>query len=347
VAAAACGSSGASTAAQGSGSGGPDSAFYKGKTLNITVANAPGTTLSQTIAVMQPYLQQILGASVHITYDTAPTVAAEDAEASQPADGLHLGLLSISTAQSEVYFNDKLGFDLTKVDWIGATENFVSAAYACGSSPAWTNFQQFTRTSTPVTVTGVYGGNGYLLDVALLKAYGMKYKMLTGYTSSTINLSCTRGDGNFHVGSVSIFVNSAGTADVPAAHPLLLSGKLPAGSPMAYLNSEAPTLAEFAKSNPPATEAERETMAITQQLFAEDIPTEATFAPAGVPAARLAVLRNAFAEAAAEPAVVSAWLKLGLPDKYFSASAVSQYVQSSLSDVSGVQAKLGLNASSS
>jgi hypothetical protein len=332
---------------QGSSSGGPDYAFYKGKTLNITVANAPGTTLSDTIAAMQPYLQQILGASVHITYDTAPTVAAEDAEASQPADGLHLGLLSITTAQSEVYFNDTLGFNLTKLDWIGATENFVSAAYACGSNPTWTTFKQFVHTKVPITVTGVYGGNGYLLDVALLRAYGMKYKMLTGYTSSTINLSCTRGDGNFHVGSVSIFVNSAGTANVPGALPLVLSGKIPAKSPEAYLNNEAPTLADFAKDNPPKTATERETMALTQELFAEDIPSEATFAPAGVPKARLAALRDAFAKAAAKSAVVSAWLKLGLPAKYFSYTAIDQYLHSVLTNVSAIQAKLGLSTSSS
>src|SRR5258706_296950 len=84
---------------------------------------------------------------------------------------------------------------------VGATANFVFGAFACGQTPVWSSFDEFVKTSVPIKTTGVYGGSGYLLDVGLLKALGVQYQMITGYTSANIGLACTRGDGNFHVGS--------------------------------------------------------------------------------------------------------------------------------------------------
>jgi hypothetical protein len=284
----------------------PDYAFYKGKVLNIMVANAAGTTLGNSIVALKEPLEKALGAEVRINYNTSPAVAAMNAGASQTADGLNLGAMSIPVATANAIFDQPLAFSLTDLSWVGATSNFVFGAFACGPTPVWNTFDEFVNSAVPVKTTGVYGGSGYLLDIGLLRAIGIQYEMLTGYTSKDIGLSCTRGDGNFHVGSTLLYVNSAGTALVPGARLLLLSGKVPTGASMEFMNSLAPTFDEWLKTHSPKTDAERELLALVSAMFAVESPTQGLYAPKGVPAERVAALREAFAKAAADPSAQAA-----------------------------------------
>jgi tripartite-type tricarboxylate transporter receptor subunit TctC len=311
----------------------PDYAFYRGKTLDIVVANAAGTTIANTIAILRTPLEKALSASVRINYNTAPTVAAMNAGATQAADGLHLGALAVGTALANVVNNTGIAFDLTKLSWVGAGAGDMNAVWACGQKAQWSTFEEFLNSKDPVTATGVFGGSSYLINIALLKGLGREYKMLTGYTSSTIAVSCTRGDANWKVSALGNYTNSAGTAIVPGAHPLLMSGKAPAGSPLKFLDS-IPTLDEWVKTYQAKTPDQKKMLDLAVGLFATDAPNGALYAPPGAPPERMAALREAFATVVKDPTVQETWLKIGVPaGQYFTAEQIQEFLKTTISDL--------------
>jgi hypothetical protein len=340
----ACAKAGSTAGGSASSSNSPDWAFYKGQTIHLTVANPPGQQLSDYMATIVPYMAKYLHATIDVTDDAAATEAAEDLEGSQPSTGLYLGALDLPTVQAEALFNTPVTFDVRKVSWIGGSENEVSGAYACGPSPSFKSMLQVIRSKGQVSVLGVYGGSGYLFDIALVKAYGLSYKTLTGYTGTTIDLGCTRGDGQFHVGSVVGFINSAGTGDVPGAVPLMITEKLPQGSAGVFLNSKVPTFAEFAAKYPPSTTAGKSLMAFAvKEFFGATVPAESLFAPAGTDPAKVAALRIAFQKASAVAAVQRAVIRDNLPPTALSYQAIDTWIQSGFgSTIATTQRLLGL-----
>ncbi len=316
----------------------PDYDFYKGKTVDIMVANAAGTTMGNTFAAMHDALEKALGASVRINYNTSPTVAALNAGTSQEADGLHIGAMAVGTAQANAIYGTGLNFDLTKLDWIGASYGDMNAVWACGATPQWKSWDDFMASNDHLRVTAVFGGSSYLINLTLLKALNRDYSMLTGYTSKDIGISCTRGDANWKVSAAGNYVNSAGDALVPGAYPLILSGPAPKGSPMKFLNDMAPTLADWVKTYKTTSDDQKKLLDLAVGLFATDAPNEALYAPAGTPPERLAALREAFAKAVQDPAVQEAWLKIGLPPgEVFIGDDITAFLKTTVSDLPAIR----------
>ncbi len=54
----------------------PDYDFYKGKTVDLMVANPAGTTMGNTFASLQDAFEQALGATVRTNYNSSPAVTA-------------------------------------------------------------------------------------------------------------------------------------------------------------------------------------------------------------------------------------------------------------------------------
>ncbi len=319
----------------------PDYDFYRGKTIDLMVTNAAGTTMGNTFAALHDAFERTLGASVRMNYNSGVAVAALNAAASQPADGLHLGAMAIPTAQSNAIYGTGLTFDLRDLAWIGASYGDMNAVWACGT-PQWTSWDEFMKSNDSLRITSVYGGSAHLTNLALVRALGRDYKMLTGYTGKDIAVSCTRGDANWKVSAAANYTNSAGTGLTPGALPLLLSGEAPEGSPMKFLNQMAPTLADWAKTYTPATEDQKKMLDIAIGMFSTDVPYEAMFAPAGVRPEQLAALREAFGKAVVDPAVQEGWLKIGLqPNRYFAGDDIDAFLRKG-SDVQEIRRLLDI-----
>ena len=142
-----------------------------------------------------------------------------------------------------------------------------------------------------------------------------------------------------------LYVNSAGTALAPGAHALLLSGKVPAGASMEFLNSQAPTFEEWLKTHPPKTDTERELQALVSAMFAVESPTQALYAPKGVPPERLAALREAFAQASKDSSVKAKWLRLGIPpERTFTHEEILENLSTVVADLGRVRQLLGVTA---
>lgn len=294
---------------------------------------------------MQPFLEQYLHAKINISYTTGLSQVAQDMVMGKPADGLNLGVFNTNTDLIDTYFKVPLGFDLNSVSLIGATKNVPSVAAACGPNPPWTKAEDLITGNVAAKALGVYPGSSYLGQILLLSAYKVPFKMLTGYTGATVNAACARGDGNFTIGSLPQVVNSAGTSMIPGVTPLLLSGEIPAGAPQTFLNSTVPTLAQFSKTNPPKTEQGEQALNLALRFFNTNVPTNTTFGPAGIPANRLLALTDAWAKAAAQPAVKQAYLQIGVSAGFFYPADIQAYIKSGLAALPEVQSLAGVKSS--
>jgi hypothetical protein len=159
-----------------------------------------------------------------------------------------------------------------------------------------------------------------------LKAYNVPVKILPGYTGQTSFPACETGQGNFLNSLILLTTNSAGTATVPGITPLLLSGKLGPDNPQKFLNSQIPTIADFAKSHPPTTAQGKQALSLAVSILSSAYPNEVVFGPKGIPADRLAALTDAMQQAEKETGAITTLSHNASPPGFYGPAAIEAKV---------------------
>jgi tripartite-type tricarboxylate transporter receptor subunit TctC len=330
AAAAACSTGGGGATASSSSSGSALS-FYKGKTITYIVPSPPGNPTSDQIVDMQPALEKYLGATINIKYvDSGQSAVGYDATANATANGLTIGEVSPQVVQDDLETGGSskggITFTPTALSYIASVGNTPILLVSCVGSPI-KSMSDLVAASKVSFLTPTVGGSPEF-DHLLMAAYPVNHSYLSGYTTATDVQGCERGDGDVSAVPVTNWTNAAGTALASGLTPLLLSGTVPSEAPAAFLNSEAPTLAAYAKQH--ASSATRGSLALTlaSDSFTSEIPEITTAGPAGVPASRVQVLAAAFKYAMSQPSVVKQLAVDSLGAAYLGPSDVTAYVQS-------------------
>jgi tripartite-type tricarboxylate transporter receptor subunit TctC len=253
--------------------------FFKDKTVTYIVATAPGGGYDTYGRLVAEYMQRYLPGSTFIVKNmpgAGHLVGTNALYASRP-DGLTLGTFNTGLIYNQLVGLDGARFDLTKMSWIGKAGSDPRVILIAQQSPI-KSYAELQASKTPVNfATAGVGSASYVETVILLNGLKMPIKLLTGYNGNDDQLAMRRGEVVGSIGSRSTYeefvkngygrmvVQVGGrNTDVPQLMPLISDPK-------------AKTLISLIQSQ-------------------GDI-ARLTAGPPGIPADRLAALREAYRKA--------------------------------------------------
>lgn len=296
--------------------------YFKGKTITLISPDSPGGGYDLYARLFAPYLASALGATVNVeNINGGGTLVGTNQMAVSAPNGLTLGLVNVGgDIASSVEKQPGINFDLTKLSWIGQPGQVPNVLVTQPGSGI-TSFSALLHATSPVPVLDVRSGVGDLLNRVVLGAFHIPTKLLTGFNEvAALKQGFLAKDGKL------IFES------VPSMAPLITAGE---AVPLLVTNSTS----EYAKllGNTPNLSSElssvtlstSDSAAVKEALLLSDLSDD--FAgPPGIPAAELTVLRNAFSQAAASPALqaqaVKQHLAIGPTDGATLASEVTTAV---------------------
>lgn len=296
----------------------PDTAFFKGKTITWDVPSAPGASFYTSATILAPLVGKYLGATVNIvSVPAGATVAGQDQAAAGSKDGLTIGTLNVSANVSNAATKQPgINFDMTKVAYIAGLP-INPDVFVVSPSSKYKSWAQLTTGSPSVTATD-YPGSIDILEKSLFGAYGIKAKLISGYSDvPSLVAGFLRGDAQFGINQV------PGWAPVIVAgkaRPLLLTGPVAPGSEGYAQLKNVPDIAEYAAQHTP-TAAQQSTLTAMEALFGAKAVNQVFFCPAGTPASHVAALTAAFQSAQTSAGAMSAFVKANLATGYLSPAA--------------------------
>ncbi|HUN34445.1 MAG TPA: tripartite tricarboxylate transporter substrate-binding protein [Trebonia sp.] len=320
IALAACQSGATGSGSSGSTGGAAD---FKGKTITLIAPDSPGGSYDSYARLFAPYLGQELGATVNVeNVAGAGTLQGSNQLAAASPNGLTIGMVNVGAdIASKVENQPGQSFDLRTLSWIGQPAQIPNVLVTQPGS----NVQSFSgllQSSSPVNVLDIRNGIGDMLNRVIYGAFGVPHKLDTGFeATSALKQGFLAKDGQTILEAMSTLYPLISGSE---AKPLLVIGSLGLSSYERAVTG-VPTL-QSELSQLPASKS-----AAVQEALALSNLSDDFAAPAGLPSADLTVLRQAFAKAAALPALRAQATKESLPLAWISGPAVSGQVDSALS----------------
>jgi tripartite-type tricarboxylate transporter receptor subunit TctC len=308
--------------ASSSGSGGASD--FKGKTITLIAPDAPGGSYDSYARLFAPYVAKQLGATINVeNVPTAGTVQGTNQMAAASPNGLTIGMVNVGgDVASLVEKQPGQSFDMSKLSWIGQPAPLPNAIVTQPGSKVQ-SFATMLHPSDPVSALDIRNGIGDMLIRVLYGAFGVKHQLDTGFEStSALKQGFIAKDGQTILEAMStLYPLIAGNE----AKPLLVVGPVDLPSYQKAL-SGVPTLqSELTKVSLSAPQKAAVTEALDLSNLSDDFA-----APAGLSAADLTALRNAFTKAAADPQLKAQATKESLPLSWISGSSVTGQVKSAL-----------------
>jgi tripartite-type tricarboxylate transporter receptor subunit TctC len=259
--------------------------YYSGKTINIVVGAGEGGAYSIYGQLAAEYLRKLIPGNPTVIVQMMPGaggIKATDYLANvAPKDGTALGMLLDLAAATQRLEPRAVRYDLSRFSVIGSfvTDNPVVMVRAD------TGVRNFTEFKVKPIIVGASGrGSQTYIHPALLKdVLGANIKIVTGYRgSSDISLALERGE---------VQAQSATWVSWQARHMDLITRKQIIPIVQVGLKKEpdlpdVPLMLELA-----TTDEDRQ---VLEFMSSGSQIGRALFAPPGVPADRIAALRNAF-----------------------------------------------------
>ena len=302
-------SSSSSTTGSGSGSSAaakPDTDFYKGKTINFILPQAPGGVFSYSMVPATQLAAKYLNAKINVSYVSAGSGLVGDQQIyAAAADGLTIGDESVGTMINNILQGRDKGFpvDVQKLSYIGGVPQNPIALVTCkGSKYASMSLQDILAVKTPFKViTGT--GTGYTFEKALFNLYGTPAQTLSGYPSTAeATAGCLRGDAPFAIQSVASLTTDALSQGL--VHPVVIGLPVSQQSVFYPFFKDTPDLQSFFQQHPSTAPGAAQAMpALVAQLGSTAI-TQWVAGPPGIPQGRLLALQAAFKSALNDPSVI-------------------------------------------
>ncbi|POF34493.1 Bug family tripartite tricarboxylate transporter substrate binding protein [Roseibium marinum] len=270
--------------------------FYKGKAIKWIVPYKPGGGYDEYSRMIAPYMEKYTGARVDIVNMPGSGGMKGAVEIfNSPADGLHIGIIN----GSAMITNELAGIE--GANYKVADYNFLGRIVAdqrvlvTGTNSGIDSFEDMmTDGSTAVVGATGLGGSTYVDAVIVGEAFGIDQKVVHGFNSSSdIRTAMLRGDVHAMWGSL----GSAAKGVTAGDHKIILHGEREPSGMLAGIPSVFDMAAE-------AEDADRK-LAILDAWDGLSAVGRPVAAPPGVPADRLAFLRDAFAQAMQDPEFVA------------------------------------------
>lgn len=266
--------------------------FFKGKTITIVTSTGAGGGYDLAARLIARYLPRRIPGLANVLVQNMPgggnLRAANYLYEIAPRDGTTIGVLENAMPLKQVLDNTNVRFDSTKFNWIGSTGGHNEVIMALGSSGI-ESVDDLRKREVVLGGTGP-GSSIVMYPAAMNNVLGTKFKIVTGYTSSTeIYLAMDRGEVAARSGTVASVNNWRPDAIATGKIKILAQIGLKRDAQLA----DKPLIAELAD-----TAEKREVLSLVSSPGALGQPY---LAPPGVPDDRLALLRQAFGETLRDP----------------------------------------------
>ena len=269
--------------------------FYKGKTVTYIVSTAPGGGYDTYGRLIAEYMQRNLPGSTFVVKNVPGAghmIGANTIYASK-ADGLTIGTFNTGLIYNQLIKAEGVKFDLTKMSWVGKAASEPRVFVMGAQSPVKT-WKDLTDSKEPLNfATSGIGSSNYVEINSLTNILKLPVKVLTGYNGNDDQLAMRRGETAGGMGSKSSFEqfvkNGYGRFLVQ------IGGK----------DKDVPQLREQ------VTDPNGKTFVALIESQGEI--ARLTAGPPGIPADRLAALRDAYKKALEDKELQAKAEKLGLP----------------------------------
>lgn len=287
-----------------------ESALFDGKTITYVVATKPGGGYDTMGRLVARYLEKHLPGSRVIVKNVpgaAHLIGAKMINAADP-DGLTIGSFNTGLISMQLVNADFGDLDLARMSWIGkaAVESRILVVSARSDLQSLDDLRRPDR-KVKMAASGK-GASSYQETRMLTRAFGLNVDIITGYEGTEAELAMMRGDVDAYLGSASslrsLIDNGNGKVVVEVG-----------GKP----DSLYPQASDFARDDTAKS--------IIAFIETQSQLSRLTAGPPGIPADRLAVLRQAYKAALADPGLVAEAEKLGLPIAPASGDVVAERIR--------------------
>lgn len=282
-----------------------DNEFYKGKTISILVAFGPGTNYDIYARAMARYMVNHIPGKPNMIVQSMPGAAgivmANHMYNAAPKDGTVIGLPQPINLFEPLYGNNEAKFDVMKFSWIGSLSgDLVPLCMTWHSSPTKT-LEEAKKRETVIAATAV-SSISYFNPLILNALTGTKYKPIVGYADSgVIGLAMERGEVEGYCGHT--------YSTLTTSRPDLLTKNL-VNIQVQMVMQRDPRLPNVPSLTDVGLSDDMRQMA--QLVFGYSQINRPVFAPGGVPADRLKILRDAFLATVKDPGYLEEANKLSL-----------------------------------
>ena len=272
-------------------------AFYKGNTVRIVVGTAVGGGYDLFARVVARHIRAHIPGEPTVIVQNMPNAGGLAMTnwvfASAPRDGSVIGAPINGIPTAPLLQPTGVRFDADKLIWLGSTNREPYVAFVWHTAPV----QTLAELQTRELLVGATAHGTTMFDFPLVTndILGTKFKIVRGYEgTSQINIATERGEieGN----------GGVGWAAVKAQVPQWIADKKIKVIAQYGLKrhpdlADVPSMLELAKSD-----ADRRALML---MFARTEYGRPYFLPPEVPSARVAALRQAFAETMRDPGFIA------------------------------------------
>jgi tripartite-type tricarboxylate transporter receptor subunit TctC len=292
--------------------------FYRGRSLRMTVAAAPGGGADLYARVVVRHLSRHIPGNPSIVVQHTPgaagLLAARQLQGSAPGDGSVIALLQRNNLLEPLLAERDVGFDPRKVTWVGSLSKDTYLIFSWHTSGVRTIEDAMQR---ELILGNTGGGNENVMFPLLLnQTLGTKFKLVRGYKGGgDLALAIQRGE---------VQGRAITWTTLRADHPDWVRDKKINVIVLALKRSQelpdVPAAVEYLKD-----EKDRR---LYQLLFATFEAGRPFAVASGTPPDRVAALRNAFAELARDREFLRELALRGGSMEYMSGEEIEQLIPS-------------------
>jgi tripartite-type tricarboxylate transporter receptor subunit TctC len=171
--------------------------FFAGKTIRIVVGSSPGGGYDYWARLLARHMSKYLGGNPEVVVQNMPgggsLVATNYIYSVAKPDGLTLGMPNQLVYMGQVVGDREARFDIQKLNWIGSPDRNPTVLYIRADT-AYKNMDDIIRAKTPPKCGGS-GRDSSSLIFALEDLIGAKFQVVLGYQGGTqTDLAIERGE---------------------------------------------------------------------------------------------------------------------------------------------------------
>lgn len=171
-------------------------AFFKSTTLSMYVGSGPGGGYDAVGRLVARYMTKYLPGKPNIIIKNmegaSGVIAANYVYNVAPKDGSAISAASNSALALAIYGAPEAKYDPRKFKWIGSTDKQTAICVTWNTVPV-KSIEDATKQEVKVSATGVSAGPAVYPKI-LNSLFGTKFKVITGYSTSTMRLALEKGE---------------------------------------------------------------------------------------------------------------------------------------------------------